>query len=46
MALVPAFIGMWLGQIVRTRMRPEVFRVCFLVGLLILGAHLALRTLI
>jgi len=43
LALVPALIGMALGQWVRARVRPEVFRVCFLLGLLLLGAHLALR---
>ncbi len=43
LALVPALIGMALGQWVRSRVRPDVFRVCFLLGLLLLGAHLALR---
>jgi hypothetical protein len=36
---------MVLGQIVRTRVRAEVFRLCFFVGLLLVGAHLALRSL-
>jgi uncharacterized membrane protein YfcA len=44
LALIPALIGMALGQWVRSRMRPDVFRVCFLLGLLLLGAHLALRS--
>ena len=43
LALVPALIGMAVGQWVRSRVRPDVFRVCFLLGLLLLGAHLALR---
>jgi uncharacterized membrane protein YfcA len=42
-ALVPALIGMYVGQIVRTRISPEVFRRFFFVGMLVLGAHLALR---
>jgi uncharacterized protein len=46
LALAPALAGMALGQLVRTRVRPEVFRTCFFVGLLLLGAHLALRALI
>ena len=43
LALVPALIGMALGQWVRSRVRPDLFRVCFLAGLVALGAHLALR---
>ena len=43
MAIVPALLGMALGQWLRGRARPEVFRTCFFVGLLILGAHLTLR---
>ncbi|HEY0844070.1 MAG TPA: sulfite exporter TauE/SafE family protein [Noviherbaspirillum sp.] len=42
-ALVPAFGGMLFGQRMRRRIRPETFRRCFFVGLLLLGAHLALR---
>lgn len=45
-ALAPALLGMRIGQIVRTRISPDVFRVCFFVGMLALGAHLALRGLI
>ncbi len=43
LAIVPALLGMALGQWLRGRARPEVFRLCFFVGLLVLGAHLALR---
>lgn len=43
LAIVPALLGMALGQWLRGRARPEVFRLCFFVGLLALGAHLALR---
>ncbi len=45
LAVVPALAGMLLGQRVRTRIRPETFRICFLIGLLVLGADLALRGL-
>ena len=43
LALMPALAGMLVGQRVRTRVRPAVFRFWFFVGLLLLGAHLALR---
>ncbi|MEA2904555.1 MAG: uncharacterized protein QOI12_1942 [Alphaproteobacteria bacterium] len=43
LALFPALAGMWLGQVVRGRVRPEVFRLFFFLGLLVLGIHLALR---
>jgi uncharacterized membrane protein YfcA len=46
LALVAAMAGMFLGQKLRSRIRPEVFRRCFFVGLLALGAHLALRGLL
>jgi len=45
-ALAPALLGMVLGQWLRARTRSETFRVCFLAGSLLLGAHLALRGLI
>lgn len=43
-ALVPAVLGMLVGQWVRTRVRTETFRLCFFVGLLLLGLHLAIRS--
>jgi uncharacterized membrane protein YfcA len=43
LALAPALVGMWTGQWVRLRVSASVFRVCFFVGLLALGAHLTLR---
>ena len=46
LALVPALIGMALGQWVRARARPDVFRICFFLATLLLGAHLILRALI
>jgi uncharacterized membrane protein YfcA len=42
-ALVPALTGMLLGQWIRGRIRPEIFRRCFFLGLLALGLHLLLR---
>jgi uncharacterized membrane protein YfcA len=37
---------MVLGQLVRARINTETFRLCFFIGLLLLGAHLALRGLL
>lgn len=45
-ALGTALIGMWLGQMVRGRVRPQTFQLCFFLGMLALGAHLALRGLL
>lgn len=45
-ALVPAMIGMWAGQWVRGRIRPDLFRRCFFVGLLLLGVHLIVKAVI
>jgi uncharacterized membrane protein YfcA len=45
-ALGVALIGMWFGQIVRNKIKAETFRLCFFLGLLALGAHLALRGLL
>jgi len=42
-ALVSALVGMWLGQIIRGKVSAETFRLWFFVGLLLLGASLALR---
>lgn len=43
LALIPALLGMLAGQWVRTRVQPATFRRWFFIGLLVLGAHLALR---
>jgi hypothetical protein len=43
LALVAALLGMAVGQFVRTRVAAERFRLAFFVGLLLLGAHLAMR---
>jgi hypothetical protein len=44
-ALAVACIGMWLGQTLRLRLRPETFRLCFLFGLLALGIYLVGRSI-
>jgi uncharacterized membrane protein YfcA len=45
-ALAVACIGMWLGQILRLRLQPATFRLCFLVGLLALGVYLIARSIV
>jgi uncharacterized membrane protein YfcA len=45
-ALGAALVGMVLGQLVRGRIKTEAFRLCFFIGLLLLGTHLALRGLL
>ncbi len=45
-ALVAALAGMPLGRMVRGKVRPETFRQWFLAALLMLGLHLALRSLL
>ena len=45
LAVVVSMGGMRLGQAVRDRLRPQTFRLCFFLGLLALGAYLALRGL-
>jgi uncharacterized protein len=42
--LAMACVGMWIGQSVRLSLRPATFRRCFFVGLLMLGAYLAGRS--
>lgn len=43
LALAASLVGMVLGQMVRGRVRAETFRLWFFIGLLLLGAHLALH---
>ncbi|GGF50007.1 membrane protein [Aliidongia dinghuensis] len=45
LAVLPALAGMGIGQWVRRRVRPTLFRTCFFAGLLALGADLMLRGL-
>jgi uncharacterized membrane protein YfcA len=44
-AFAAASAGMYIGTWVRARVPAEIFRICFLVGLLLLGAHLASHAL-
>ncbi|HET7803828.1 MAG TPA: sulfite exporter TauE/SafE family protein [Pseudolabrys sp.] len=43
LALAASLAGMVLGQLVRGRVQAETFRLWFFIGLLLLGAHLALH---
>jgi hypothetical protein len=43
LAVLPALLGMGLGQVVRRRIKPETFRLWFLICLAGLGLDLALR---
>lgn len=45
-ALAAALAGMGLGQLTRGKIKAETFRLCFFVGLMLLGLHLALRGLL
>lgn len=45
LAVLPALAGMFIGQRVRDRMQPELFRRWFFIGLVVLGAYMTLRTL-
>jgi len=40
-AMAASFAGMFIGQAVRTRMQPEVFRRWFLIAMFLLGLYLA-----
>ena len=40
-AMVASFVGMFVGQSVRSRMQPEVFRRWFLISMILLGFYLA-----
>ena len=46
LALLPALLGMWLGQVLRGRIRPDRFRLYLFAALIAVGAHLALRPLL
>jgi uncharacterized membrane protein YfcA len=43
LAVLPALVGMAFGGWLRARVRPEVFRLCFFAGLLLLGGELTWR---
>jgi uncharacterized membrane protein YfcA len=44
LAMVPALLGMWLGQAIRRKVSPATFRRWFLISLIVLGGELALRS--
>jgi len=44
-AVLPALIGMWLGQVIRARISAQVFRLIFLLFLLTLGLEMIVRSL-
>ena len=44
-ALIPALVGMYVGQVTRGHLQERAFRLVFLLGLLALGAYLLLRAL-
>lgn len=43
-AVVPAMLGMWVGQKTRDRIDPMTFRKCFFGALFILGCYMAIRS--
>lgn len=45
-AMVASFTGMFIGQAVRNRMRPDVFRRWFLIAMIFLGIYLAASALL
>lgn len=45
LAVLPALAGMFVGQRVRNRWKPEAFRRWFFIGLLILGTYMVVRSL-
>lgn len=45
LAVIPALIGMATGQVIRTRISPQLFRRLFLVFLVLLGLEMSLRGL-
>jgi uncharacterized protein len=45
-AMAASFAGMFIGQVVRTRMQPDVFRRWFLIAMILLGLYLAGSALI
>lgn len=46
LAVVPALLGMAAGQMIRTRISPQLFRRLFLIFLLLLGLEMAVRGLL
>ncbi|MDX8457402.1 sulfite exporter TauE/SafE family protein [Mesorhizobium humile] len=46
LAVLPALLGMWLGQVLRRKISPATFRRWFLTFLILLGVELLLRPLL
>ena len=46
LAVLPALLGMFIGQRVRDKLAPEVFRRCFFIGLVALGIYMLGRALL
>ena len=44
--MVASFTGMFIGQAVRSRMQPDVFRRWFLIAMILLGLYLAGNALV
>ena len=44
-AMVASFAGMFIGQAVRTRLQPDIFRRWFQIGMIVLGVYLATNAL-
>lgn len=45
LAVLPALLGMWAGRRLRARIDPALFRRMFLLGLLLLGVEMVLRSM-
>ena len=45
LAIVPTFMGVWIGQKARNAVSPETFRRIFLFGMFVVGLHMAYRLL-
>ncbi|CAM4274964.1 TPA: sulfite exporter TauE/SafE family protein [Citrobacter freundii] len=45
LAVVPALAGMFIGQRVRSKLQPEMFRRWFFIGLVVLGVYMLARVL-
>jgi uncharacterized protein len=44
-AMAASFAGMFIGQAVRTRLQPEIFRRWFQIGMIVLGVYLTTNAL-
>ena len=44
-AMAASFAGMFIGQAVRTRLQPDIFRRWFQIGMIVLGLYLASNAL-